>query len=137
MSIAPPSARTLGELRKAGYGFRSLRDEIQANLRRHLREATPLFPDIRGYTDSVIPAVENALLSGHDMIFLGERGQAKTRMIRSLLALLEEWVPVVAGSEIHDDPAAPVSAVRIVSSSVKRTSSAAWAAMAIVSTITQ
>ena len=110
MSIAPPSARTLGELRKAGYTFRSLRDEIQANLRRHLREATPLFPEIRGYTDSVIPAVENALLSGHDMIFLGERGQAKTRMIRSLLALLEEWVPVVAGSEIHDDPAAPVSA---------------------------
>lgn len=110
MSIAPPSARTLGELRKAGYVFRSLRDEIQANLRRHLREATPLFPDIRGYTDSVIPAVENALLSGHDMIFLGERGQAKTRMIRSLLVLLEEWVPVVAGSEIHDDPMAPVSA---------------------------
>ena len=110
MSIAPPSARTLGELRKAGYTFRSLRDEIQANLRRHLREATPLFPEIRGYTDSVIPAVENALLSGHDMIFLGERGQAKTRMIRSLLALLDEWVPVVAGSEIHDDPVAPVSA---------------------------
>jgi len=109
MSIAPPSARTLGELRKSGYVFRSLREEIQASLRQHLREATPLFPGIQGYTESVIPAVENALLSGHDMIFLGERGQAKTRLIRSLLALLDEWVPVVAGSEIHDDPMAPVS----------------------------
>ena len=80
MSIAPPAARTLGELREAGSVFRSLRDEVQANLRRHLREATPLFPGIRGFDDSVIPAVENALLSGHDMIFLGERGQAKTRL---------------------------------------------------------
>ena len=74
MSIAPPLACSLGELRESGYVFRSLRDEIQANLRRRLREGTPLFPDIRGYRDSVVPAVENALLSGHDMIFLGERG---------------------------------------------------------------
>ena len=111
MLIAPPAARTLGELREAGYAFRSLRDEIQANLWRHLREGTPLFPDIWGYDDTVVPAVENALLSGHDMIFLGERGQAKTRMIRSLVALLEEWIPVVAGSEINDDPLAPVSAL--------------------------
>ena len=110
MSIRPPAERTLGELHKAGYVFRSLRDEIQVNLRRHLREATPLFPGIRGFDDSVIPAVENALLSGHDMIFLGERGQAKTRLIRSLLGLLDEWIPVVAGSEINDDPMAPVSA---------------------------
>jgi magnesium chelatase subunit I len=110
MSIAPPLACSLGELRESGYVFRSLRDEIQANLRRRLREGTPLFPDIRGYRDSVVPAVENALLSGHDMIFLGERGQAKTRMIRSLRVLLDEWIPVVAGSEIHDDPLAPVSA---------------------------
>lgn len=110
MPTAPPAARTLGELRAAGYGLRSLREEIQANLRRHLREGLPLFTKIRGYDDTVVPAVENALLSGHDMIFLGERGQAKTRMIRSLLGLLDEWVPVVAGSEIHDDPLAPVSA---------------------------
>ncbi len=84
MPTAPPAARTLGELRAAGYGLRSLREEIQANLRRHLREGLPLFTKIRGYDDTVVPAVENALLSGHDMIFLGERGQAKTRMIRSL-----------------------------------------------------
>ena len=110
MSTAPPPARTLGKLREAGYTYRSLRDEIQANLRRHLREGSRLFPGVRGYEETVEPAVENALLSGHDMIFLGERGQAKTRMIRSLLGLLEEWIPVVAGSEIHDDPMAPVSA---------------------------
>jgi len=109
MSTAPPAARTLGELRASGMAYRSLREEIQQNLRRRLRDGTPLFPDILGYDDSVVPAVENALLSGHDMIFLGERGQAKTRMIRSLVALLDEWVPVVAGSEIHDDPFAPVS----------------------------
>lgn len=110
MPTAPPAARTLGELREAGHAFRTLRDELQQNLRRHLREDVPLFSDIRGYEDTVVPAVENALLSGHDMIFLGERGQAKTRMIRSLVGLLEEWVPYVAGSEIHDDPFAPVSA---------------------------
>ncbi len=110
MSTAPPAPRTLGALRETGYVYRSLREELQANLRRHLREGVPLFPGIYGYEDTVVPAVENALLSGHDMIFLGERGQAKTRMIRSLLALLEEWIPVVAGSEIHDDPLAPVSA---------------------------
>ena len=110
MPTAPPSARALGELRESGYPLRSLRDEIQANLQRRLRESLPLFAGIRGYEDSVVPAVEKALLSGHDMIFLGERGQAKTRMMRSLVSLLDEWVPVVAGSEIHDDPLAPVSA---------------------------
>ena len=110
MSASPPAARTLGDLRETGYTRRSLRDEIQANLHGHLRASAPLFPGIHGYEDSVVPAVENALLSGHDMIFLGERGQAKTRMIRSLLALLDEWVPLVRGSEINDDPLAPVSA---------------------------
>jgi magnesium chelatase subunit I len=110
MSAAPPASRTLGELLESGYSLRSLRDEIQANLRRNLRESVPLFPGIHGYDETVVPAVENALLSGHDVIFLGERGQAKTRMIRSLVNLLDEWVPVVAGSEIHDDPFDPVSA---------------------------
>ena len=109
MPTAAPAARTLGELRDAGYLLRSLRDEIQTNLRRHIRDGIPLFTDIHGYDDTVVPAVENALLSGHDMIFLGERGQAKTRMMRALLGLLDEWIPVVAGSEIHDDPLAPVS----------------------------
>jgi len=110
MSNAPPRARTLGELRAQGYAPRTLRAEIHHNLVARLREGAPLFPGVRGYEDSVVPAVENALLCGHDIIFLGERGQAKTRMIRSFVALLDEWIPVVAGSEIHDDPFAPISA---------------------------
>ena len=108
--MSKPTQRTLGELRAAGYRPRTLREEIRANLLERLRKREPLFPGIHGYDDSVIPAVENALLCGHDLIFLGERGQAKSRMIRALLALLDEWLPVVAGSEIHDDPFAPVSA---------------------------
>jgi magnesium chelatase subunit I len=110
MASAPPAARTLAELRASGYAPRSLRAEIHANLVARMREGTPLFPGILGYDDTVIPAVENALLCGHDIIFLGERGQAKTRMIRAFTGLLDEWVPVVAGSEINDDPFEPVSA---------------------------
>ena len=109
MSSAPKST-TLGELTASGYRARSVRDEIRANLLQALAAGDELFPGIRGYDETVIPAVENALLCGHDIIFLGERGQAKTRMIRSLVELLDEWVPEVAGSEIHDDPFAPVSA---------------------------
>jgi magnesium chelatase subunit I len=106
----PPFLLTLGELRKEGRSARTLREEIRANLLRKLRGDEKLFPGILGYDDSVIPAVENALLSGHDLIFLGERGQAKSRMMRALIDLLDEWSPEVAGSEIHDDPMAPVSA---------------------------
>jgi magnesium chelatase subunit I len=105
-----PSPSTLGELRKAGFAPRTLREEIRANLLTRLRDREELFPGIIGFEDTVIPAVENALLCGHDMIFLGERGQAKSRMIRALVDLLDPWLPVVAGSEIHDDPFAPVSA---------------------------
>jgi magnesium chelatase subunit I len=110
MQSAPPPPRTLGELRRSGYVHRSLREEILANLLAHLRDGRELFPGIHGYDETVVPAVENALLCGHDLIFLGERGQAKSRMIRSLTNLLDEWVPVVAGSEIPDDPLEPVSA---------------------------
>jgi magnesium chelatase subunit I len=107
---APPALGTLGELRAAGHARRSLRDELRANLLARIRSGTPLFPSVLGYDDSVVPAVENALLCGHDLIFLGERGQAKSRMIRELVGLLDEWLPAVAGSEICDDPLAPVSA---------------------------
>ncbi len=108
--MQPPSHRTLGDLRKAGIGPRTLREEIHANLLARLRAGETLFPGIVGYQDTVIPAVENALLCGHDLIFLGERGQAKSRMIREMVGLLDEWMPEVEGSEIHDDPFAPVSA---------------------------
>jgi magnesium chelatase subunit I len=83
---------------------------MRANLLAILRDGRHIFEDMLGYDDTVIPAVENAILCGHDLIFLGERGQGKTRMIRSLVLLLDEWMPIVAGSEIHDDPLAPVSA---------------------------
>jgi len=108
--MSKPVHRTLGELRAAGIRPRTLREEVRANLLERLRKNEPLFPGIHGYDDSVVPAVENALLCGHDLIFLGERGQAKSRMIRALVALLDEWLPEVAGSEVHDDPFAPVSA---------------------------
>ena len=105
----PPPHGTLGELRAAGWQHRTLRTELRANLLRKLAAGEALFPGILGYDDTVIPAVENALLCGHDLIFLGERGQAKSRMIRALVGLLDEWVPEIAGSEIHDEPFAPVS----------------------------
>jgi magnesium chelatase subunit I len=108
--MSKPPEQTLGDLRRSGIGPRSLREELRANLLGKLRAGESLFPGILGYDDTVIPAVENALLCGHDLIFLGERGQAKSRMIRALVELLDEWVPQVAGSEIHDDPFAPVSA---------------------------
>ncbi len=108
-SSSPPAIARLGDLRGAGYTARSLRDELRTNLQIFMREERPIFPGIMGYDETVIPALENALLCGHDLIFLGERGQAKTRMIRAIVGLLDEWVPEVAGSEIHDDPFAPVS----------------------------
>ena len=110
MPSHPPSLDTLGALRGAGIVQRTLRQEILSNLQDKIRKRAPLFSDVQGYDESVIPAVENALLCGHDLIFLGERGQAKSRMIRGFVGFLDEWMPVVAGSEIHDDPFAPVSA---------------------------
>jgi magnesium chelatase subunit I len=100
---------TLAELSKSGYESRSLRDEMRANLISLMRAGGDLFPGVYGYETTVVPAIENAILSGHDIIFLGERGQAKTRMARSLVNLLDEWIPIVAGSEINDDPLNPIS----------------------------
>jgi magnesium chelatase subunit I len=111
MPTPPPAPRTLGELRRSGWCSRSVRDEVRENLLARLAEGRRICEGVLGYDDTVIPALENALLCGHDVIFLGERGQAKTRMIRSLVQLLDEWMPEVAGSEIHDDPFAPISAV--------------------------
>jgi magnesium chelatase subunit I len=99
----------LGELREAGYRARPVREELRRNLIERLRSGGPLFPGMIGYDDSVIPGVETAILAGHDMIFLGERGQGKSRMIRALPELLDAEIPIVEGSEINDDPLAPVS----------------------------
>jgi magnesium chelatase subunit I len=101
--------RTLGELRASGYAARSVRDEMRSNLIEKIRRGEELFPGVVGYDQTVIPQVENAILSGQDIILLGERGQAKTRLARSLVNLLDETVPIVAGSEINDDPFQPVS----------------------------
>jgi magnesium chelatase subunit I len=100
---------TLAGLRAAGYDRRAVKEEMRANLLRRLGESGELFPGIIGFEDSVIPAVENAILAGQDIVFLGERGQAKTRMARLLVGLLDPEIPIVAGSELNDDPLAPIS----------------------------
>ena len=100
---------TLGQLRESGWQSAPVKEEIRRNAITQIQDGEPLFPGVLGYEDTVLPQLENALLAGHDVIFLGERGQAKTRMIRALTGLLDEWSPVIAGSEINDDPYAPVS----------------------------
>ncbi len=104
-----PSVATLGQLRASGWVSLPVKEEIRRNAVARIRAGEALFPRVLGYEDTVLPQLENALLAGHDVIFLGERGQAKTRMIRSLTGLLDEWMPIVAGSEINDDPYNPVS----------------------------
>ncbi len=101
--------RTLGELRASGYRVESVKDEMRRNLISKIRAGSPLFPGILGYDDTVVPQIQNAVLSKHDMLFLGLRGQAKTRMLRQLVHLLDDAIPVVAGSEVNDDPFAPLS----------------------------
>ena len=100
---------TLGELKESGYQIVSVKHELRRNLIDRIKKGTELFPGIVGYQDTVIPQVENAILAGHDLIFLGERGQAKSRLIRQMVNLLDEEVPIVKGSEINDNPYAPVS----------------------------
>src|SRR5579871_813067 len=101
--------KTLGELKKAGYHNRSVKEEIRENLIHKLKNKETTFPGILGYEDSVIPDTERALLSRHNILFLGLRGQAKTRMARQMVSLLDEYIPVVAGSEVNDDPLHPIS----------------------------
>ncbi len=100
---------TLGELKAAGYRTRSVREEVRTNLIRKMKEGGELFPGIRGYEDTVIPPLVNALLAQQDLILLGLRGQAKSRIIRELTRFLDEEIPVIAGSEVNDDPLAPIS----------------------------
>jgi len=101
--------KTLSELKKSGYISKSIKDEIRQNLIKKIKAKENPFPGILGYEDSVIPDTERALLSRHNILFLGLRGQAKTRMARQMIDLLDEYIPVVAGSEINDDPLQPIS----------------------------
>src|ERR1700709_905785 len=101
--------KTLGELKRSGYKNRSVKEEVRENLIKKLKNKEATFPGILGYEETVIPDTERALLSRHNILFLGLRGQAKTRMARQMTELLDEYVPIVAGSEVNDDTFAPLS----------------------------
>jgi magnesium chelatase subunit I len=108
-SMTPaPTAATLGELLGSGYHHRSVKEEVRENLVARLRAGETAFPGMIGFEESVLPELESALLAGHDFVLLGERGQGKTRLMRTVAGLLDEWSPAVAGCEINDDPAQPV-----------------------------
>ena len=106
-TVTPPA--TLGELRASGWRSRTVKEELRSNLLARLGEGEAIFPGVVGFDDTVLPAVENAILAGQDLVFLGERGQAKTRMARLLIGLLDDALPVVRGGELNDDPYAPIS----------------------------
>src|SRR5215213_4124122 len=101
--------KTLGELKRSGYKSRTIKEEIRENLIGKIRAKENTFPGIVGYEETVIPDTERALLSRHNILFLGLRGQAKTRMARQMVDLLDEYIPTVGGSEINDDPFKPIS----------------------------
>jgi magnesium chelatase subunit I len=106
---SPDLPSTLGELRASGWESLPIHEEIRRNTAARIAAGLPLVERVLGFEDTVLPQLENALLAGHDIILLGERGQAKTRIVRALTSLLDEWIPEVAGSEIRDDPYRPVS----------------------------
>ncbi|MCA1623835.1 MAG: hypothetical protein LC778_08545 [Acidobacteria bacterium] len=103
-------AKTLGELKKSGFAERSVKDEMRANLIKKLQSGEKLFQGVLGYEESVVPQITNAILAKHNVILLGLRGQAKSRIIRQLTELLDEEIPIIAGSEINDNPFQPLSA---------------------------
>src|SRR5438128_2075980 len=102
--------KTLGELKESDYRRASVKDEMRANLVRKLRAGERLFPGIVGYDETVVPQIVNAILARHNLILLGLRGQAKSRIIRQLTDLLDASIPIIAGSEVNDDPFHPISA---------------------------
>jgi magnesium chelatase subunit I len=109
--LTPPAdlPRTVGALRASGHTYRTVKQELRDNLLARLRDGVPRFPGVVGYDDTVLPELERALLAGHDVVLLGERGQGKSRVMRSLVALLDEWTPVIAGSELNEHPFHPIT----------------------------
>ena len=105
----PPTIATVGELRASGHVQQHLREEIRANLLARLRADEDPWPGLHGFEDTVIPQLERALIAGHDLVLLGERGQGKTRLLRTLVGLLDEWTPVIGGSELGEHPFDPIS----------------------------
>ena len=108
-SLTPPAARTVGELRASGHQHRSLKAELRANLLESLRTGGERFRGIVGFDETVLPALERALLAGHDLVLLGERGQGKTRLARTLTTLLDPWTPYIAGSALREHPYEPLT----------------------------
>ena len=105
-----PAIATLGQLRASGHEYRGVRAELRNNLLTRLRAGQDPFPGIVGFGQTVVPHLERALIAGHDVILLGERGQGKTRLIRTLVGLLDEWSPAIEGCEINDHPYQPTCA---------------------------
>jgi len=106
-----PKIKNLKELKATGYKSKSIKDELSDNLSELIKSGKPSFPNIHGYENTVIPDLERAILSKHNINFLGLRGQAKTRLARMMVKLLDEWVPIIKGSEINDDPLSPISSL--------------------------
>src|SRR5690349_14364855 len=106
--MAPATPRTIAELRAAGHVRETVKQEMRRNLLARLKSGEQLLAGIVGYDETVLPQLSNAIISGHDVILLGERGQAKSRIMRSLVSLLDETVPVIEGCEINDHPYAPI-----------------------------
>ena len=104
------TVKTLGQLKKSGYEILPIREELRKNLIAKIKSGENIFPGIEGYENTVVPQLQNAILSGQDIILLGERGQAKSRIIRSLTTLLDEWTPVLDGIELPENPFNPISA---------------------------
>ncbi|MFL5755336.1 MAG: magnesium chelatase [Chloroflexota bacterium] len=100
---------TLGDLVASGWQSRTVKEELRTNLLDRLERREEVFPGIIGFSETVVPSIENAILAGQDIVFLGERGQAKTRLARLLVGLLDDWLPIVRGGELNDDPTAPIS----------------------------
>src|SRR5437016_14388278 len=106
--MAPTASRTIAELRASGHVLETVKQEMRRNLIARLRSGEPLLAGIVGYDETVLPQLANAIISGHDVILLGERGQAKSRIMRSLVSLLDEQMPAIAGCKINDHPYDPI-----------------------------
>ena len=104
-----PSITTLGELRASGHVYKPLRTELRDNLLAKLRNGDDPWPGLHGFEDTVVPQLERALIAGHDIVLLGERGQGKTRLLRTMVGLLDEWTPVISGSELGEHPYHPIT----------------------------
>src|ERR1700678_977393 len=114
--LTPPAdlPRSIADPRASGWESVPMAEEMRRNTAKLIVSGDTLVPGVLGFEDTVVPQLENAILAGHDIILLGERGQAKTRVIRSMVGLLDDWMPIIAGSEINDDPYAPVSRAAVI-----------------------